>query len=330
MTRRTPSPAAALLALGSLASCDSSPKDGAPLATEQAQAILDRPRTATEQDGLELLRWSVTDDEARIRRAFARHADDGVLLDRDRNALKEAGLRAIVVSDDALPSFLAELGGTSSAITVWHGQMTTWRELSVASFDPSRGSTAMAMIDGRAERLSGWLRLMARGWTLPTEDGAVFELTLVPQLVAEKNDLSGLLNRDRLRGRVFDALRLHVELPRDTALVLASEPPDIDVEEDPEGPADADAPAPLRGPPAELPPTLGEMLLTDSAAAPPRRLVLVLRARLPDTLFPEPARPEPAAPPPAPIPDPEPAPAPASEEEDPEGPPPNAPPPNDP
>ncbi|MBL9147311.1 MAG: hypothetical protein JNM94_01320 [Phycisphaerae bacterium] len=308
MTRAAVTAALTLVAAGTLVSCASAPSGDAPLATEQAEAILDRPRTATEQDGLELLRWSVSDDETRIRRAFARHADDGVLLDRDQNALAEAGLRAVVVPDASLPSLLAELGGTSSAITVWHGQMTTWRELSVASFDPSRGASAMAMIDGRAERLSGWLRLMARGWTLPTEDGAVFELTIVPQLVAEKNDLSGLLNRDRLRGRVFDALRVHVELPRDTALVLASEPPDDKIEEDPEGPADADAPTPLRGPPAELPPTLGEMLLTDSAAAPPRRLVLVLRARLPDTLFPEPARAPAPAPPPAPAPAPTPPP----------------------
>lgn len=280
----------AALALGGCEPASTSEPEAPLWATQQAATVLERPRSPAEEDGIEIARWSIAADDFRIRRALARHSARGVAVDSSREALERNGFRYAVVRDADLASLLAELGGTTSAVTVWHGQVTTWREVASRAYEPmvaaARGSGPMAMVDGRAERLNGWLRLMARGWTVPLEDGAVFDLSIVPQLVSERTELSGLLNRDRLRGRVFNDLRISAELPRDRALVVVGTAPDApDREEDPEGPGGRGS-ADEVGPPASLPPTIGELLLTDGAAVPPRRIMLALRVRLPDTLFP--------------------------------------------
>jgi hypothetical protein len=279
----------ALAAAALLASTACAPKEDArpegPLAA--AAALVDRPRSPGETNGLEVVRWSVADRDAAIRRALERHADRSVPLSADAAALVDAGFRVAVVPDALLPSLLADLGGTTSAVTTWFGQTPQWRETARTEL----GEAIPIMVDGRPERLSGgWLRLMTRGWTVELEDGAAFELQLVPQWVQEATELSSLLNRDALRGRVLSGAAISLELPRNTSLVVVAAPARPEAEEDPEGPpSDTTAlglSGGLRGPPADLPATPGELLLTDGAARPPRRIVLLFRARLPDTLFP--------------------------------------------
>ena len=259
-------------------------------ATRQAEAVLARPLARGEDNGLEVARWSIAGDDVKIRRALARHAERDVNLGNTPESLERHGFRAVIVRDGDLPSLLAELGGTTTAIAIWHGQMPDWRDIASVQLDEHR----VAMVDGRAERLgttargSGGavLRCMARGWTLPLEDGAVFSLSVTPQIVSDQQDFSLVLNRDTLRGRVFDAASIHVEMPRATALVLVGTAPERDgADTDPEGSADEN-PRSRTGPPAEFPPSIGEILLTDLAASPKRRVMLVLRIRLPDTLFP--------------------------------------------
>ncbi|GEM_PF-2226751 len=269
-------------------------------ATREAASVLDRPLAGGEDDGLEVARWSVAGDDAKIRRALTRHAVRGVSLDATADALERHGFRAAVVRDASLPSLLAELGGTTTAIAVWHGQAPDWREITSVELDDGR----VVMVDGRAERLGGttiggrsasgsgsaWLRCMARGWTVPLEDGAIFELQVAPQLLSNKREFSGARNRDELRGRVFEAASIRTEMPPATALILVGTAPAHDVEDsDPEGDTES-APAVAAtsrpGPPAELPPSIGELLLSDFRAIPKRRIVLVLRVRLPDTLVP--------------------------------------------
>jgi hypothetical protein len=274
-----------LAAAALVASTACAPKEEArpsgPLAA--AIALVERPRSPSETNGLEVVRWSVADRDAAIRRALERHADPSVPLRADAAALLDAGFRVAVIPDAMLPSLLADLGGTTSAVTTWFGQTPQWRETArVLLAEP-----IPLMIDGRPERLAGgWLRLMTRGWTVELEDGAAFELQVVPHWVQEAKDLSNLLNRDALQGRVLASASIGLELPRATTLVVVSAPARAEAEEDPEGPPRDAASSGLRGPPADLPATPGELLLTDSAARPPRRIVLLFRARLPDTLFP--------------------------------------------
>ncbi|MFO0828810.1 MAG: hypothetical protein U0572_11770 [Phycisphaerales bacterium] len=304
--------------LVALAACGSSQSDrgGAALGTAQAAAVLDRPRSRGEDDGLELTRWSVSADDARIRQALGRHALRTVPIGVSAAALEQYGLRAAVVRDADLPSVLAELGGTTTAVATWHGQVPEWREMASAPLGMGR----VVMVDGRAERLGGTLRCMGRGWTVPTEDGAVFELHVATQLVANPTEASLVLNRETLRGRVFDAATIRADMPAASALLLVGAPPaQPSDDDDPEAPSSPERHA-RTGPPGVLPPTIGEALFTDEAAVPPRRIVLVLRVRLPDTLFPTSApapRVAPAAPAPPPPPDPK-----GDPDADPEGPPP--------
>lgn len=263
--------------------------------TEQASAILDRPRSPGEEDGLEVVRWSVADNETAIRRALARHGMRDISLGTTVEALERHGFRAAVIAEADLPKFLIDIGGTTTAITVWFGQVPSWRDAARTMLDAPR----VAMISGRAERLhAGWLRLMVRSWTVPLEEGAVMDLQVAPQLVSDAPDVSDLRNRDVLRGTLWPEATVHAELPRASALVILSAPPKQDAEEDPEGPAERPD-RPGVGPEVELPPTLGEFLLTDLEAVPHRRTVLVLRARLPDILFAptvSPLAPQPAPP----------------------------------
>jgi len=273
------------------AGCEPLPTDASQSAVEQAANVIDRPRSPGEDNGLEVVRWSVHDSEPAIRRALARYAVRDVPLGASIDALERHGFRAVVVPDERLANVLADLGGTTRSVAVWHGQVIEWREVTRLVSESPR----VAMIDGRAEQLpAGWLRLMVRAWTVPLEEGAALEVQLAPQLLSDAQDLTGLVNRDQLRGRLWSAAAIHVELPRDTCLLLVSAPPrPFEVEEDPEGPRGGYA-ADARtgtGPLVELPSTLGELLLTDRDAVPPRRAVLVLRAKLPDILFPDPVTP---------------------------------------
>lgn len=249
---------------------------------EQAEAVLDRPRAPGEDDGLEVARWSVANNEVLLRRALGRYARRDVALGVAATTLERHGLRAAVLNEEDLARFLIDVGGTTQAVAVWFGQVPAWRELGRTLFESPR----VAMVEGKAERLpAGWLRLMTRAWTVPLEEGGYLDVQVAMQLLSDKSDVSGLLNRDVLRGRVWEDAGIHVELPRQTALVLVSAPPESpEAEEDPEGPPPRPD-SPGSGPVVELPPTLGEFLLTDVEAKPPRRLVLVLRALLPDILF---------------------------------------------
>lgn len=257
-----------------------------------ATTLIERPRTAAEENGLEIVRWSVADRENVIRRAMARHADSSSRRRMDVVALEQAGLRAVIVRDEHLPSLLADFGGTTTAVATWYGQVPQWREAARASILAPQP----VMVEGRAEQFAvGWLRLMVRGWTVELEDGGRFELQVVPQWVRETPELSSLTNRDQLRGRIFAGASIAVELERNTSLVLLAAPPSTAEEEDPEGPPSAARSESRRGPPVVLPPTPGELLLVDVAARPPRRIVLLFRARLPDTLFPSNASSNPSA-----------------------------------
>jgi hypothetical protein len=260
-----------------------------------AAEVVGRDGLDPSANGLEVLTWSVVDDEAAIAAAFRRHAqrdpDPVAAAGLDREALRREGFRIEAVPKDSLVEFLAEVGGTTVALSVWHGQAVDWRELSHRRLD----GPLVAMLGGRPRRLEpGWLRLLLRGWTLPLEDGAVCESTLEVRWAPETADSGRLTLRRPTRRAVPDTLLgpFRLEIAREVCLVVTSrpseEPLDSDAREEPPPRPEIDAGAVRTGgagPPAELPRTLGEILLRE-LGTPPRRTILVLRPRLPDTLFP--------------------------------------------
>jgi hypothetical protein len=260
-----------------------------------AAEVVGRDGLDPNANGLEALTWSILDDEAAIAAAFRRHSmrqpDPVAAAGLDRESLQREGFRVEALRNDSLVEFLAELGGTTVALSVWHGQAIDWRELAHRRLDGS----LVAMLDGRPRRLEpGWLRLVLRGWTLPLEDGAVSDATLEVRWAPETADSSRITLRRPSRRTEPDTLLgpFRLEIPREVCLVVtsrASEEP-LDADDRTEAPLrpEIDAEAVRSGgagPPAELPRTLGEILLREGGT-PPRRTILVLRPRLPDTLFP--------------------------------------------
>jgi hypothetical protein len=260
-----------------------------------AAEVVGRDGLDPSANGIEALTWSVGDDEAAIAAAFRRHAvregDPVSAAGIDRDALRREGFRIEALPKDSLVEFLSELGGTTVALSVWHGQAVDWRELAHRRLD---GPT-VAMSDGRARRIdAGWLRLLLRGWTLPLEDGAVSESSLELRWVPDAAESGRILLRRPARRAEPQTLLgpFRIEIPREFCVLVTSRPPeaagDADGREEPPPRPEIDAEAVRTGgagPPVELPPTLGEILLREPGT-PPRRTILVLRPRLPDTLFP--------------------------------------------
>lgn len=301
MGRRGNVPIAGILATAAaLSACGPRPEPTlAPSATElpadlvPAAEVVRRDGLDPMANGVEALTWSVVDDEAAIAAAFRRHAlrepDLVAAAGVDREALRREGLRIEAVPEESLVEFLAELGGTTVALSVWHGQAVDWRELARR---PVNGSLVV-MSDGRARRIDhGWLRLLLRGWTLPLEDGAVSEATLELRWSPDSAD-GGRPSIARPSRRAESQVLLgpyRLEIPRGTCVLVMARPP-VTPPESPEEETprpDIDAAATRTGgagPPADLPQTLGEVLLREPGE-PPRRTILVLRPRLPDILFP--------------------------------------------
>lgn len=259
------------------------PPDLAPAAD-----VLRRDGLDPSANGLEALTWSVADDEAMIAAAFRRHAlrepDLIAATGIDREALAREGLRIEAVPEDSLVEFLAELGGTTVALSVWHGQAVDWRELARRP----AGGPVVVMSDGRPQRIDpGWLRLLLRGWTLPLEDGAVSEATLELRWSPDTPETGrvAIVRPSRLAESRVLLGPYRIEIPRQVCVLIAARPSEAEAAP-PRPETDAGATRPGgAGPPAELPPTLGEFLLHEPGE-PPRRTILVLRPRLPDMLFP--------------------------------------------
>jgi len=280
--------AAALLA-GCAVPPPAAPETPPEIAT--ATGILSREGPGPGANGIESLQWSVTDDEALIEAALRRHAMADLELGLDRERLRREGLRVEAVAEKELAEFLADLGGTTVALQVWHGQAPDWHEIARTRIDVP----TVVLADGRPARLDrGYLRLLLRGWTIPLELGAVVEVQVEPRWAGDASTQSVLPGAPPRRGGVrgFRDGSFRIELPREACLVIVAAPPSAPAP--PSGPRPATQGGAVRtggpGPPAELPLTLGEALLREPGM-PPRRRMVVVRPRLPDILFGDDLRP---------------------------------------
>lgn len=205
---------AAAALLGGCAAGPDGPGDG----SSPAVAV-SKTRISPGQTGLEVVTWQVTDAGTRLQDALRANAVPAV------GGADEAGLRAngfllAPVRADRLDELRDALGGSALDIRTWMGTATTWRELAAAS-----PGDALLEVDGVArERPGSQVRLMARAWPLPMEDGTRIAAELVPQVVSGGAQASLVRNANRLAGEVVRSCALELEMEPGTAWVLTCDP----------------------------------------------------------------------------------------------------------
>jgi hypothetical protein len=242
-------------------------------------------RLVNTDNGLEVRRWVIGDDADVIGGALNRYRVGEPLEAGRVAALRRDGLRFVRVRAAQLEPLLAELDPAPSEVAAWHGQVLTWRELQLRNVGPD-GITIAA--GGRVHRFgAGRLRLMARSWTVPMEQGPYLNLELLPEYAPPPGpSLRRLLGAQALQGRIFPTARVEALLEPGFAYILVGEAPS-----EPWPVADAEpapgrapiGPPPTVGPGALSPASLGELLLI--SAEPPTRALLVFVPRIPDRLW---------------------------------------------
>ena len=241
------------------------PGDAAPVtdvAADMPSMRVTMPVDRGDVDGLVTLTWQVPENESVIRTWFASHEPSGT----DPSELARIASQGWAVAQvplEALPDALVSLGGSYGQTRTWHGQALEWREISGARVEGG----AAVMMGPRPARLSdGVISLMLRGWTVPLEVGAVYDVELVPMQRTPAG--AGTQALARGRGEWFGDAAITLELPRGSATLIAGL-----------APAAKRGAGPSTGPFTASAPTIGEFLLVpmpDQASALPRRTVLVL------------------------------------------------------
>ena len=213
-------------------------------------------------DGLVTLTWQVPDNESVLRTWFSEHDPAGTDADA-RTRMSAQGWAIAQVALEALPDALVAMGGSFGQTRTWHGQALEWREIAGTRVEGG----AAVMLGSRPSRLAdGVVSLMLRGWTVPLEVGAVYDVEIVPMQRMPAG--AGAQSARRERSEWFADAAITLELPRGSATLLTGMSP--------AAPRGARRSA---GPFTAAAPTLGEFLLVpmpDRAAALPRRTVIVL------------------------------------------------------
>jgi len=271
--------------------------DPLPDGTSAALRGAARSTLAPGQTGLEVATWQVAAPDGRVARtldAFA-HPSIGAF---DAMAIARNGLLVRAVDAARLDELRAALGGSPMDVRAWLGTSPGWREVASA-----RTPGMLVEVDGVAKERPGTaVRLAARSWPLPMEDGTRIAVELVPQLVPEDASASLARHGGRLVGQTIGSSVIEVELERGTAWVVTCTAEGY-VETDADAPAVARGDALRHGPPDPFAPApapsgkVGSRIVTPGAAlflaaperpgAPARRTVLVLVPHLGAAPFPD-------------------------------------------
>ncbi len=181
-----------------------------------------KTRVAPGQNGLEVVTWQVTDDGERMAKALRAHGVPAVAA-ADELALRANGFLLWPVRASELDALMSDLGGSAMDMRTWMGAAPTWRELAVA-----QAGDALVEVNGIArERPGATVRLMARSWPVPMEDGGRIAVNLVPQIVMNANEASLVRNGERLAGELVRSCAMELEMDRDVAWVVTCDPSGI-------------------------------------------------------------------------------------------------------
>jgi hypothetical protein len=205
---------------------------------------------------------------------------------------KASGLRVIAVPINELERVQASLRLTGPVQRQWFGEVSTWTDIVRG---PQFHDPRIVMLGDKPEELpAGRLRLLARCWTYPDSGGqgaplAALRMELVPHFEPEETDRSRLEVAALGKSDPTDASRLYTELSagleinthrgEPDAFLIVPDRPDADWKS-PRDPLTEDGDS---GPQPQLPPTLGETMLSVPASkdSPRSRAVIILIPRLP-------------------------------------------------
>ncbi|MCE9618852.1 MAG: hypothetical protein K8R92_02960 [Planctomycetes bacterium] len=204
-----------------------------------------------EQDGLEVIRWTTTDESSRLEGVVIGFQKRPVMNPLASEQLQREGFLAAIVSLQDVPALQARIGSGSMDIRTSYGTMPNWRDV----FQRELPDGLAFSVNGRAQTSRAQvMQIAARGWTTPTESGGCFQLELVTTIVPSALVQEGRMARaDRPLGTPIANTGIETCLEPDEALILLSAN---------QGPFKSG-----RGPGAEapLPPTAGRFLLGESA-----------------------------------------------------------------
>ncbi len=248
-------------------------------------------RFLASEHGLEVRQWVVPEEPGTIGAALSAYSD-GEAIGAERAAvLRRNGLRFVRVPVRKINALRRDLGIASMDVTAWHGQIYQWRQLQQRRIGPAGAAVA---VNGFVRRFGpGRLRLMARSWSVPMEDGVYLNLELVPRYDPPRSPtLNRLLGR-RESGEILASMALEVQLRPVSAYVLTFESPEVSWPEPgrPTQAADEDPAAAhgergansldlqLPGPETDTPVTVGELLFRGTL--PRARGMLVFVPRIP-------------------------------------------------
>lgn len=290
-------PAQALAALvvvilGLVAACAPTRPAPAPVAETEPP-----PLVTTAESGLEVHWWVSDDSDDRVARALARFTEEALPADSVSYAAWEAnGLRLRRAPRTGFIELQAALPPIQLRSRQWIGWVTEWTEV----FRGRRiGSDSIVLVDAQRRALPrGTPRLLLRAWPTFTPDpldpaDVRVEIAIQHHTAPERR---GLERPDHLppqrEGEVFRALTLSLRLDPESIYIITAEAPGVTWQARDEGAPDAAAPPADEpsepgsfGPPAALPLTIGQAMLTRPAqesAGVPARAVIVLLPRSPD------------------------------------------------
>ncbi len=247
--------------------------------------------------GVEVLSWAVDDSTGAVGRALAPYS----ARENAPGPWRPSGLRLLRVEREELEALAAAMPTVGPLKRQWFGMLASWTPVFSGRAWAGRAQVALQE-DGRVERLSlgpGRLRLLARCWSEPRvnagESGAPAAAALRVELVPQHEEAAGpgadlgfgTRAQQAEKGQVFETLNYSFIAESGIAYVLVPETPGAvwaTAEE-----ASNDRPL---GPPrlveepggVALPPTLGELMLSDASAGgmARTRVILVIVARAPE------------------------------------------------
>lgn len=144
--------------------------DRAAIETDAPAITSDRVPTlgAPFESGLEVVRWTTDDTDARVGSVLAPFAERWALPEGSREAWEQAGFRLLIVREEELHGVMQGLPPVRSLNREWLGNRIQWKSLRTSP----RGLTSVLLDDERLNVSRDVLRLLVRSWVTPTPDGA--------------------------------------------------------------------------------------------------------------------------------------------------------------
>ncbi|MBM4051739.1 MAG: hypothetical protein FJ270_03205 [Planctomycetes bacterium] len=236
------------------------------------------PLDGIQRPGLLTMRWTVPEEGFVLDQTLATMEPCPDLAPIDHERLARSGLVVVRIPINELQHAVDILGGSYSDVRTWHEQALGWRDCVGQT-----ASVRRVLVDGGVTQLDGRdVRLLVRGWVMPTHDGAVVHVEFTPAEAPDRRDTVRL-------GTTIDAADDAVREFRRAGASWTLRRGFVDV-------VTSCAPSAVggTGPTTDLPLSIGEVLFAPDLAtadstprALPRRTLLLLVPSLPPQLFPE-------------------------------------------